>query len=83
MDTEVNKEIIELKDELKEVKNTLLILTKAIEKLTLTCGRMDGHINFVEKTYESLKTPLDFVKNKVETLICKKNSEDLPRLNYS
>ena len=73
-------EINELKAELKEVKETLLILTQAIEKLTVTCGRMDGHINFVEGAYDSLRTPLDFVKSKVENIMGKKEHQELPQL---
>ena len=30
---------------------------------------MDDHINFVENTYDNLKTPLNYVKNTIEKII--------------
>lgn len=39
-----------------------------INKLIKTCERMDSHISFVENTYDTLRKPLDFVKEKVNYL---------------
>lgn len=39
-----------------------------INKLIKTCERMDNHISFVENTYDTLRKPLDFVKEKVNYL---------------
>lgn len=35
---------------------------------------MDNHINFVEDTYNTLKTPIDYIKTKIEGLNECKNS---------
>ena len=51
--------------EIQEIKETILLLTIAIENLTKTCARMDSHINFVEDTYDTLKTPLNYITQKV------------------
>lgn len=37
-----------------------------LEKLNKTCSKMDNHIDFVENTYDSLKFPLNYIKNRVE-----------------
>ena len=65
-------------NELKEIKETLLILTKKIESLDKTCSRMDSHINFVEGTYQSLRTPLDYLKQKTEMLLGQSEGKKLP-----
>ena len=46
------KEIISLKLEIR-------ILSNKINNLDKSCSRMDGHINFVENTYSTLRSPLN------------------------
>ena len=38
-------------------------LTQSIEELKVICSRMDNHITFVEATYDTLRTPLDYIKS--------------------
>ena len=54
--------------EVGEMRKDIQSLTKAVEKLTHTCNRMDKHIDFVENTYESLRHPLSYFKAKVEMI---------------
>ena len=51
--------------EIKELRESIILLKLSIENLTKICSRMDSHINFVEKTYDTLKTPLDYLTKKV------------------
>lgn len=51
--------------EIKEMRESIILLKLSIENLTKICSRMDSHINFVEKTYDTLKTPLDYLTKKV------------------
>jgi hypothetical protein len=45
------------------------------------CDKMNNHIDFIEETYTTLKTPLNYVKNKVEYLMGYKNeSKSLPTI---
>jgi peptidoglycan hydrolase CwlO-like protein len=53
------KTLNEIKEEQKEIKEVLTRLEK-------DCARMDGHINFVEETYDTLKFPITIFKNKIE-----------------
>jgi hypothetical protein len=68
-DKDNDKDLSIIKNELKDIKDTLSVLIKTIETLTTTCSRMDDHINFVENTYSTLKAPLDYMKIKVDGLI--------------
>lgn len=67
-----NTEIIALRKEMKEgfmrINDTLMELIKAIEKLDGSCSKMDDHISFVEGTYETLRSPLDYITKNVNRL---------------
>ena len=52
----------ELRQEIRELRDKIEVLTIAVEKLSGTTERMDSHIDFVEKTYSALRTPLDYVR---------------------
>lgn len=76
----INEELKNLQNEMKGVKESLILLTEAIEKLSETCSRMNTHINFVEGTYSSLRSPLDFFKRKVEYLMGRTEYKELPQI---
>lgn len=67
-----NTEIIALRKEMKEgfmrINDTLMELIKAIEKLDGSCSKMGDHISFVEGTYETLRSPLDYITKNVNRL---------------
>jgi len=73
-----NQEIL---DELRNVKEEIKKLSSKIENLDRSCSRMDDHINFVENTYDILRTPLNVVSNLVtNTFSSKKIENKLPSL---
>jgi len=41
-------------------------IEKRLDKIEKTSTKMSNHINFVEKTYNILRLPLTWLKNKVE-----------------
>jgi predicted nuclease with TOPRIM domain len=55
----------DIKNDLNEIKTNLRELTEAVKSLEQQCSRMNNHINFIEETYSSLRTPLDFLLQKV------------------
>ena len=65
---DINIKLKTLQDKLDNLSEMVSQLNENINKLTNTCGRMDDHISFVEATYETLKTPLNFISNKVRYL---------------
>ena len=38
-------------------------LKKSIYELKVICSRMDNHITFVEATYSTLRTPIEYIKS--------------------
>jgi hypothetical protein len=63
MDSRMEK----IEDTQREILLEMKKLTLEIQNLQVICARMDGHISFVESTYDKFKYPLDVIKNKVET----------------
>jgi hypothetical protein len=53
---------------------------KKIDEIKVECTKMGSHIDFIEETYNTLQTPLNFVKRSVERLIGSSSSKDLKRL---
>ena len=53
-----------------ETKLDLLLLEvsqlrKDVDDLKSTCGRMDGHISFVERTYSTIRLPFMCILNHI------------------
>jgi|TARA_B100000795_G_scaffold214263_1_gene167970 hypothetical protein len=46
----------------KKINKLLVIFEKDIAK---SCSKMSGHINFVENVYDTVKSPLTYICNKV------------------
>ena len=40
-------------------------LRREVNELKTTCGRMDGHINFVEDTYTKVRVPFSWILNRI------------------
>ena len=61
--------------ELIEIKNRL----ERIEKM---CERMDKHISFIDRVYDSVERPLSYMKNRVENFLNINNEKKLPIKDY-
>lgn len=64
-----NQNIIEKLDTLESKMDLILRelenVKEEMSNLKKTTGRMDDHISFVEATYQTLKTPLDMIRGKM------------------
>ena len=73
------KEITEKVDQLaQEIENLAVKLDKIMELLQVNhdeCTRMGNHINFIENIYDSVKSPLNFICDKIN--IYKENNNGL------
>ena len=73
------KEITEKVDQLaQEIDNLSVKLDKIMELLHFNhdeCTRMGNHINFIENIYDSVKSPLNFICDKIN--IYKENNNGL------
>ena len=75
MENENQVTLISIQQDVNKLTQTIEKLTQTIEKLTQVCSRMDNsassmqnHIHFVEGTYETLRSPLNFITNRINTL---------------
>ena len=73
----------EMKEEFNKVNETLLKLIDSIQKLDRTSSRMDNHINFVEETYNTVRSPLSFVVSQINRLIGTEDVEELHEYSNS
>ncbi len=53
-----------------------------VQEQNKSCSRMDSHINFVEDTYETLRSPLDFITSKINIFRGLEDTPVLPRIEY-
>jgi archaellum component FlaC len=53
---------------LKDIVSRLERIEERLDTIQKDCSSMSSHISFVEKTYNAVKFPLEYLKNKVELL---------------
>lgn len=70
----MNDDIIKLQEEIQKLRED-------VRQLSLICGRMDKHISFVDKVYDTVKTPLEFIVNTI-TPRAWGSHNSLPEIEY-
>jgi len=75
-------------EKIKTIQNKLDILDDKIELVlsllkqqTASCNKMDSHITFIENTYDTLRTPLNFITSNVNKMMGITSTQPLPILN--
>ena len=69
MDTEIKSKLNSLEYKLIDLELKLNKILELLEKdISPNCNKMSSHIDFVDKVYDSVKNPLDFICNKVNKL---------------
>lgn len=71
--------ILELHSKMDVLTSTVNNLSKKQKDIEKSTAKMSTHIDFVENTYSSLKSPLQFVKDKV-SLITGIQKSNLPSI---
>ena len=61
-------DLLNLQNEISNIKIQLTDIQKSLQTLILSSSKLNNHIDFVEDTYDSLKAPLNFVKDTVKKL---------------
>jgi archaellum component FlaC len=79
-DSEINMLRKEMNDHFDIINKTLIKLIQVVDKLDGSCSKMDEHINFVETTYETLRSPLDYFTNKINGLRGVDEMKQLPNI---
>ncbi len=72
-----NTEILE---KLEKLEKLVLALSQKIDNLDRSCSRMDDHIDFVERTYDVLRSPLSLLTNISSRFYSNVEDDNLPQL---
>ena len=70
-----------IEDDIKLVLNQQKTILEQLQKLDKTSKKMEGHINLVEGAYDTLKSPLDYITNRVNSLTGEE-TKALPSIEY-
>ena len=66
---ESDRQLLELVlQKLEELENSHLNLERKVDEIHKNTKRMEDHINFVETTYDKVKTPFHYLMDKVNLL---------------
>jgi archaellum component FlaC len=65
----INKTINVIENKLDKLQNDIEILHKKMDIILERTLRSENHIDFVENTYETFKSPLFFIKDKINQFI--------------
>ena len=78
-----------MENDLILLKNKIEIIEKKIDKILEklddnvinNCNKMGEHINFVENVYQTIKSPLEYVSNKVNIITNNSSVKELPTIS--
>lgn len=77
MDPEVKSKLDSLEYKLIDLEVKLNKIIELIENdVAPNCNKMSSHIDFVDKVYDTVKSPLNFMCNKVNVLSGKEISDN-------
>lgn len=68
---------------LKTIESRLDKIEHHLKIVNNDCSKMNEHIQFVEKTYNAARTPLNYIKNKIEYMMGSSSNGELPKLEYN
>lgn len=69
MDHEIKSKIDSLEYKLIDIEIKLNKITELLEKdISPNCKKMSNHIDFIDKVYDNVKSPLGFICSKVSLL---------------
>lgn len=72
----MDSQILNKLDSIEKKLNMILVRLENCEK---SCTKMDNHISFVEETYSTLRSPLDYIRSVIDS-ITRTQTEELPNL---
>jgi len=72
----------DVKQDIKDIKESIKRIETNLEKMSKVHEKLSDHINFVESTYDTLRSPLSFVTTQINRLIGTDDHRELPRIIY-
>ena len=75
MDTEIKSKLDSLEYKLIDLEVKLNKILELLENdIKPNCNKMSSHIDFIDKVYDTVKSPLNFMCNKVNVLSGNENN---------
>ena len=71
-----------LEERLANIETIIGIVVKNNKIVEEDCSKMRQHIDFIENTYALVRTPLSYIKEKIEYVMGKEITNELPVLVY-
>lgn len=78
----MEEKIDEMLSSLTSIDGRLDAIEKHLKIINTDCSRMNDHIQFIEKTYNATRAPLNYIKNKIEHMMSGSSTTELPKLEY-
>lgn len=73
----MDERLEKLEEDIKDIKVKLDLIYSLLDKQSKSSKKMDEHIDFVEQTYSTLRSPLNYIKSTYDR-ITGNESESLP-----
>ena len=78
MDQEIKYKLDSLEYKLIDLEVKLNKITDLLERdISPNCNKMSNHIDFIDKVYDTVKSPLNFMCNKINILSGNDNNNSL------
>lgn len=78
----INDRFNQMNDRFDRIEIMIKNLIGNVQEQNKSCSKMNSHINFVEDTYETLRSPLDFITTKINIFRGLEDAPALPRIEY-
>ena len=90
MNNENNLHLIKICEKLDKLQQSVNQLQKDVEilknnnkSISYNCEKMNNHINFIENIYENVKSPLEYLCNKIYYLMGSNNTSTISSIKKS
>jgi len=67
-------------EQLKNLDKRLTLVENTLQNINNASVKMDDHINFIQKTYNTIRKPLNFMTNRIEVLMGTSSNGNLPEI---
>ena len=82
-DDKLIKIMTRLEERLANIETIIGIVVKNNKIVEEDCSKMRQHIDFIENTYALVRTPLSYIKEKIEYVMGRETTTELPLLNIA
>jgi hypothetical protein len=83
IDDKLIKIMTRLEERLTNIETIIGIVVKNNKIVEEDCSKMRQHIDFIENTYALVRTPLSYIKEKIEYVMGRETTSELPLLNIA